>query len=239
MIRASQFSLASVQIAIWLPDTPAFSQARFLRAILEPYESRYDGDLQAIPFPADAPPDLPRLVLQSKDTKWKLQAAVSRLDSFWNLLPNETTHGNDGRDIANQCTEALTSYMHASNVVATRAAVVLQRFCPIDQPAQVLIDRFCTNEAKEGPLRNSQTFELHNHKRYHLKSLNVEINSWVRCRTATITESEAPAIMVEQDMNTTQEQGAIHFDADRVAAFVQDALTEANAVLSIYFPEGD
>ena len=128
--------------------------------------------------------------------------------------------------------------MREVDIAAARAALVLNRFNPIDEPAQALINRFCTDEAKAGPLLNSQTFELHNHKRYLIENPKTEVNSWVRCRTAIITQSGAPAIALEQDINTTEEQGPVQFSPDSVSDFMRHALTESDTILKIYFPEG-
>src|SRR6266498_2801065 len=237
MIKASQFFLSSVQVALWLPKNAPFSQPLFLRAVLSPHAERYDGDLQAIPFPADAPAELPRLVLESKNEQWKLQAGPARMDSFWYLLPSEEPSQSDPEALVDQCVAPLLTYLRETNLTADRAAIVLNRFLAAERPAQALVDRFCTDEAKAGPLRDSQTFELHNHKRYLLEDSKIEVNSWVRCKTVNIIGTGAPAISVEQDINTSEEQGPIQFNLDGVLGFVHRASIEADAILRIYFPE--
>src|SRR2546427_9861996 len=83
MLRAIDFRLTSVQAAIFLSDTESFFQSAFLATILGRFATRYDGTVQAIPFKDDVPAEVPRVILQSHDEQWKLQAALNRIDSFW------------------------------------------------------------------------------------------------------------------------------------------------------------
>ena len=110
MLRAKDFRLISVQASIFLLDTKSFSQSAFLAAMLGRFAARYDGAVQALPFQDDVPAEIPRVILQSQDGQWKLQAALNRIDSFW-FASNLST---ESIGITAQCVEVLQYYIQSS-----------------------------------------------------------------------------------------------------------------------------
>src|SRR5437016_4453165 len=152
MLRAADFQLLSVQAALFFSDTKALTQAGFLATILSRYAARYDGAVQAIPFIENVPPEIPRVILQSKDEHWKVQAALNRVDSFW--LATKTPQGN--ADIPKQCIEVLEHYIQMNEGVSiSRLGLVISRVVETEHSAQELIDNFCNDTAKTQPFRHS------------------------------------------------------------------------------------
>ena len=200
MLIASRFKLASVQAVLYTPNIGAFSQTGVLTFVLGQYADMFNGPIVARPLPSDAPPELPRVTLQSEDGVWRFNAAPARIDLFWTsrFINPETT------DIVSSCSAILSSYAQVSGTRVGRLALVLLWASDIDNPAQELIDRFCNTESRNRQFRNSSNFEVHNHKRYHLLSAGVDINSWVKCRTGLLLQK--PAVIIEQDLNTLEDR---------------------------------
>lgn len=234
MLKATDFRLLSVQAALFFLDAKSFSQSLFLANMLGKFVKRYDGAVQALPFRDEAPPEIPRIVLQSEDGQWKLQAALNRVDSFWNAndLSQETT------GIIGQCAEVVKYFAEVTpNLQITRLALVLNRITQTERPAQELIDRFCNEDSKIKPFNRSENFEIHNHKRYRLKQTDYIINSWVRCRGGQVIQPQAArAVTIEQDINTIEDVESI-FDLEKATRFYQECQNEMNEILLIYFPE--
>lgn len=232
MLNSSQFQLFSVQAAIWLPNPSAFSQGRFLGTILSEYADRYDGDPQTFPLPNDVPAELPRIVLQSNDGRWKLQAGPSRIDSFWFRKSDE--NGNDSA--LKDCIAALATYLRAMKVSVPRIGIVLGQIATVENPPQTLIEHFCIPEVRERIFRGSGAFEIHNHKRYYFEPAKTDINSWVRCRTAVNTATDEPVVSVDQDINIPEGQDQVTFNAERLTQFSRHITSEARSILDQYFP---
>jgi hypothetical protein len=234
MIRASQFQLASVQTVVWTPEAASFSQPRFLATVLGRYAGRYDGSVQSIPLPEEAPAEIPRIVLESSDHTWKLQASPFRCDAFWIRDISSKDVQNPIKDSA----EVLRFYVDQMQRRVSRIALVLTRVCETAHPAQTLIERFCNDEAKIAPFNRSEAFEIHNHKRYQLPKTNLQINSWVRCKTATLMPNNNPVVVVEQDINTVGVE-TVEYDlaGNSLETFFSVAPVEANSILELYFPE--
>lgn len=235
MIRYSQFNLNSVQAVVYTPNGSRFSQTSVLASVLGRYPDRFNGPVQALPLPDDAPAEIPRVILQSTNGMYKLQAGPARIDSFW-----MATQGANP-DQAFSCTEVLEHYVRTAEppLRVGRVALVLTRTTDDANPAQSLIERFCNEESRIQPFNNSEHFEIHNQKRYQLQNIELQINCWVRCKAVTLLQPEPRrGILVEQDINTLEEDAIRNvFDADRLRDFFAHAAEEANSILHIYFPE--
>jgi hypothetical protein len=233
VLRASQFKLVLAQAVIFTPEEKSFSQPTILGTILAKYSDRYDGVVQAIPLPEDMPPELPRVVLQSKDEIWQLRGAPARVDSVWIYRGGAAYESGE---IISKCAAVLEHYVRAANTRVGRLALVLTRVAEASDPARQLIDHFCNDKTRTTVFRRSENFEIHNHKRYRLGD-GPEINSWVRCKTATLTDDER-AVVVEQDLNTLTT--ALHQDLygpDDIASYLRRAAAEAESICDSYFPE--
>lgn len=236
MLMAPNFTTDTVQVSIFFSEPGTFSQRKLIDAVLSLQGNPYDGEPIALPIPPDAPPEIPRVILQSSDKAWRLQASPQRLDAFRSQVTAGVT------DTALECGHTLAAYMQMSGRPIGRLALLVTRGLPIDSPAETLAHRFCTEEAIARPFRRTETFEIHNHKRYKLPNTAMLVNSWVRCKTGrvSIESLEKPAVIVQQDINTpVEELDDRSYTGDDLMSFLKDAGTEADAILELYFPSGD
>ena len=198
--------------------------------LLTDYVEKFDGDIQSISIPKEVLGDMPCAVLESSDQQYRFEVGPSRLSVQWK---SQTKESNDLGGIVNECVEILTDCVSHLSVRIGRLALVISRVCPCDTPSQSLIDRFCTESAKQEPFNRSTNFEIHNHKEYVLPSVSpsLTINSWVRCKT------KPQAIAVEQDLNTRAEDtDDRQFSTSQLDEFFSVATLEANDILAKYFP---
>src|SRR5579885_3204612 len=235
MLKASDFKIGSVQAVIFTPNAAEFSQSHVLTHCLGRYGDRYNGPVTSLPLPDDAPPQVSRILLQSADNTWKLNAAPARIDSVWSP-PSALGEPGELSSLIDQCCEVLAEYVRHNAVRVNRLALVLQRGQLADTPARVLVEQFCNEWARKSPFRRSENFEIHNHKRYRPPAIDRAINSWVRCRTGLVLNR--PGVAVEQDLNTLEEEmGHSTLDADYIRRFFNDIGPEADSVLRLYFDE--
>lgn len=238
MVKWQQFTLSSVQTAMFTPDHSAFAGSRVVATIMRQFGERFSGDMQALPLPPGAPPEIPRVVLKSSDGSQMVNAGPARFDYVWNRI------GPDAwltlRQALDQCVEVLEYYVRETKVRVGRLALVLQRTCPNEDPARTLIRRFCTEESQQEPFNRSVTFEIRNHKDYtpvH-EGVDYQINSWVRCKCGLVEPEKAPTIVVMQDLNTmAADLEQREFDAHMIRVFFSMVCDEAEAIIKKYFPE--
>jgi hypothetical protein len=233
MLRSDSFRLIAVQAVIFTPDHGSFSQSSALAAVLGRYSQRFNGPVQALPLPEDVPVEVPRVLLQSSDHSWRLQAGPARIDSFWHLRDFSSAAPDD---VVARCSEVLVHYVESTHAAVARLALVVTRAFQISEPARLLVSHFCNEASQQKLFRNSASFEIHNHKRYPLPG-GPEINSWVRCKSGQLLVPEAPVVLVEQDVNTVEEIARPNqFDPAGITHYFLRAAAEADSILQIYFP---
>jgi hypothetical protein len=232
MVRYSQFMIATVQAVLFTPDASQFSQANVISTILTRYAARYNGELQALPLPDNAPPEIYRVVLQSSDRTYKLQASPARIDSFWDGM----TGADQGEAFSG--IEVLEHYVAAAPVRVGRLALIVTRIADDNNAPQTLIERFCNAQSITRPFNNSKAFEIHNQKSYELPVFVELINSWVRCKAVEmIAPQQKTVILVEQDINTLEEYRLQrNYNQERLRTFFAASSAEADAILQLYFP---
>jgi len=236
MVKAWEFETASVQ-AVLFTSHAVLSQQKVLADLLTHTGDRYNGAPTSLPLPDDAPLNVPRVLLRSADGTWGLNVAPTRIDSLWSpQSPNGMATEDALETIVTQSADVLAEYAGRNDIRPSRLALVLARGLAVVNPAQVLIDRFCNEESKDAPFNNSQSFEIHNHKRYEHSGIGKVINSWVRCRTGLVLGN--PGIVVEQDLNTLEEEMSDNeFNPDDIRRFFRFVRPEANGIMRLYFPE--
>lgn len=234
MLRACDFSTVIFQATIFTPNISAFSTPKLLATILGKYAQIYDGPVQALPLPEGAPPEFPRVILQSNDGVFKLEAYPTRINSFSTQSIGIKVNSED---VFNSCVEVLEHYVREVETSVDRIALVLTRVFKIEKPAQSLIEKFCKPDLQNTLFGNSESFEIHNHKQLQIETFS--INSWIRCKTASLTfpDSSVPVVLVEQELNTlTVEIEKRKFAVEDIRSFFNLALEEAQNILQTYFP---
>lgn len=244
MIKASDFENISYQAVVFTPDLQ-FNVNRVLAALVEEYSDLFNGDPVVLPpFPADAPKEIPRVILKNSDESQKLQVAISRLDVFWsrNYLENPIVNIDD---FVQEVNRIFSFYRSITSARFGRLAFVVTRSKISEKPGKELTGHFCKpewldNEAKV--LNRPDGFELHAFKRYVVDTELPKVNSWIRHKTAVVKANHTTpinVILVEQDMNTPQEQLEISDLESERSIFFSKIPNEMDIILSRYYPEGN
>jgi hypothetical protein len=238
MVKWQDFTLDLVQTVIFTPEPNAFASGKAVTAILAHFQDRFTGEMQVLPLPAEFPHEIPRVQLQSSDNRWQLSMGPVRTDAVWRNRPPASAESL--AEIATMCAQMPQRYVEALGIPVARLAIIIQRFCPVPDPAETLIERFCDESSRREPFNRSATFEIHNHKVYAPKHGNVDysINSWVRCKSGVLREDKQPVVLIEQDLNTLVEDADGHrFDVTSMQEFFEMAASEADQIGRKYFPD--
>lgn len=237
MVTRQEFSVNLVQAAIFTVDHSAFSNAKAVAIILQKYGERFSGDMQALKLPSDIPPEVPHVILQSADGTWRMQMGPARVDAVWtNPTPTSSVSLEEA---ASGCAEMLDHYVRESRAKVGRVALVIRRGCPVANPAQAPIERFCSEASQQEPFNRSANFEIHNHKVYlpQREGIDYQVNSWVRCKTAELEADNQPIVLVVQDLNTVASEAETRrFTPDQLKGFFEMARLEADVIFAKYFP---
>jgi len=231
----NDFKHLSLQFTIFTP-TIAFSVGPVFAKLMATFSEIFDGNPISLPLPPDAPKDIPRIILNTKDSKIKLEISESRANLFKFFSMEEKEDLDSFVNFIGLWGKFIEKYINFTNATVGRLAVVAVKGCECEDQGRVLAQHFCKPEYLIEPFNRPENFEIHVHKRYKFDSFNV--NSWVRCKTGRSTTENKPLIIVEQDLNTLVENiSETKFNNAEVKTFVTEALKEQKEILKKYFPE--
>ena len=232
MVSSTDFEVHRV-MASGFVATDDFSPSKALRQILKNWPEVYDGEMTALPLPPDVPPEVPSVLLSSKNKAWRLEISRARVNVLW--LRREESLANLANTFA-QFAERLATIFEESEAGIGRLAAIVTRQASIEDPGRTLARQFCRDELLHGPLNRPEGFELHAHKRFQLLP-EFTVNSWFRIKTAKVASQEYRYVTVEQDINTPGEDlETRHFSRDETSAVFDAASHELDATLELYFP---
>jgi hypothetical protein len=240
MLLFSDFSETShVQNTLFTPGF-SFITHKTLVELLQIKPGMFDGDPVVLPLPSDAPPELPRIILQDKTGSLKLEVAPLRIN-LHRIKINEDDKVNVNDSIL-LAADIFKDYLEKTGAKCGRIATVLKRFSLKDDPGREIANHFCKENFLEMPFDRPASFELHARKRYNL-SESFEVNSWVRIKSGNVNYPSVPSlpiVLVEQDINTISEVMEVkQYTGDEILSFFQLIFAELNNILQLYFPHNN
>jgi hypothetical protein len=238
MLILSDFTETShVQNTLFTPGF-SFITHKTLVELLQIKPGMFDGDPVVLPLPSDAPPELPRIILQDKTGSLKLEVAPLRIN-FHRIKINEDDKVNI-HDSMLLAADILKDYLDKSGAKCGRIATVLKRFSLKDDPSIEIANHFCKEKFLRMPFDRPASFELHARKRY-IFSESFEVNSWVRIKSGNVQYPSVPSlpiVLVEQDINTISEVMEVkQYTGEEISSFFRLIFAEFNDILQLYFPK--
>lgn len=232
-----QFRTAKLLSTIFTPDFSLSDRFSVIRLFKDLSGNRFDGELLSLPVPSEAPAEIPRIVMQSKDGNWKLEISLERTNLMYLLSKERDGTAPSIPDFGVMAEELFCQYVLRTGIRVQRLAFVTERFTEIDDksPAEFIADTYCRENYLKAPFNNVQSFELHALKKYRF--MNFNLNSWVRLKSAElIMKSKLPIFLVINDVNTLskQEQPDISFSEDDMKRFFIEVPGHVDEILSLY-----
>ncbi len=229
-MKFKEFKISQYQSTIFTPSC-LFANHKILAELLKKFTDFFDGETLTFSLPAEAPSEIPRIILQSNVHGVKFEASPARVNVFGYKLENE----QDLKNYFSICHRIYECYVNTTHSVVGRLALVGIKKYEIQNPGLELSKYFCRsdllNDPLNAPLKRADKFELHAYKKYSFDDFTV--NSWMRFRS----EPEKSLVLVEQDINTLSEDiNDKIFDLKSIDKFHEKAKTEHDTILKKYFP---
>ncbi len=130
------------------------------------------------------------------------------------------------------------------NCRVVRLAGVVHKFCPAAgsaEAAQLIAEHFCQDRWLKAPFNQPQEFEIHTLKHFNMSGFAV--NSWVRCKTPTLTlvaaneQRQMSGVIIEQDINTlAEEMPTSNYSAGNIGKFYSLLPSNYEQILALFFP---
>lgn len=227
--------IGSIQTTLFTPGFN-FVTSRILISLLGIGSDLLDGDPTILPFPEDAPVDIPRVTMKNKDNSLRLEVAPTRFNFFRvKISEDDTIAANEFISLA---TSFLKEILSVTGAKCGRIATVINRFCYKNNPGFEIAEHFCKEQFMKAPFDDPSSFELHGHKKYTYRSF--EVNSWVRIRSGKARPEQGisrPIVLVEQDINTFAElMDSRSYNKREISTFFRYIIKEFDRILKLYFP---
>lgn len=236
MIKAKDFKIFSYQSSIFTPGS-VFVSSKILSFLLNNFSDQFDGETTSLPLSADAPADIPRIILRSIDNKLSLEVAPIRINIFRKRIEQDHEQEIDLNSFFNLCNKIFENYLDKMNPKVGRLATVTIKYKEDENPAYTLSRFFCKEGLIKEPLKRPEKFEIHAHKKYCFEDFHV--NSWIRFKTGILKHKDIPIILIEQDINTLAEEiDSKNFNITEITKFQTQSNQEQNEILIKYFPNG-
>ena len=233
MVNIDNLRLNSLQVSIFTPHT-SFSKNRVLERLISTFVDLFNGDTVSVPIPEDAPKEIPRIILNSADGKFKLEIAQNRVNFFRYRKDDDAEI--DTSQILDISSRVLKEYKDCTHSVVGRLALVVVRSSENENPGFALANYFCRDKWTAKLFNRPDNFEIHSHRRYTRHKFN--LNSWVRCMTGLLAENNERIIVVMQDINTLAEElKQRDFSIEQLKSFLRIAYKEQGQILRECFPK--
>ncbi len=236
-LTTSSFELASCQATVFTPDGD-LAVSKFMKELYPSLAELFDGEPTILPpVPEGAPPEIPRIILESASHEWRCELSPARVNVHWRRTKSTVTCVGLG-DFFEEATKILLQYAGQLNPRIVRLAALTTRFSPHESPGVFLARHFCQDRWDKAPLNRPENFELHAHKRFTLAS-DLTVNSWARSKTGKLTGDgdEKLVVLFEQDLNTLAEAASEkEFAEAEIKKFFGAVATELDSILGLYYP---
>ena len=192
----------------------------------------FNGDPVLFPIPDEAPPEIPRIILASKDHKYLSTVAANRAEVIYN---EQGTPNKDPLSIRDDYLKLINQFAKVFklewNDEILRLGLLMNLVSFVENPVQLIMKSYI----REGSMANPQQLEVHSLVRIQLDDLGV--NRW--CRLSSL-EMPGPtgvrqALRVVLDLNTPSEEGRA-FTYDAIIGFYDRASRYALSNLNLLFP---
>jgi len=231
-----QIHVLNFQVSIFTPEI-LFNKNSILGLMIHKYSDIFNGDTISLPVHDDAPGEIPRIILSSKDAKIKCQISKNRLDIFHNR-GDDFFIDYEMDNFLKFCIEIIELYLEHTKAIIGRLAIVINKYVEHPDPQRTLAKYFCRDKWLRKAFADLSEFEIHALKKYKLDKFLV--NSWVRFKTGRlkIKENEIKIIHIIQDINTLAEELKIRkYRMEDVKRFLLVTSSEHSSILNAYFPE--
>jgi hypothetical protein len=236
MLNANSFRIVYCHAVIYTPELQ-FRTNRVLPYLIGKHSDTLTADPISLPIPESVSAEIPRILLQSADSRLKLQASPARLEV---LREAEDVSPESLKSFFEFALSVFTGYLEAMTCQARRVACIVRRFAPDANGAKNLAAHFCKDQWLADPLNRPSDFELHAAKQWKFGGW-LGVGSWFRCKSVNLKFGEAPfapGVMIEQDFNSAavDHDDAKPFSTEEIRRFFETAPEELEIVVKRYFP---
>jgi len=233
MIRLRSFQVALFSNLI-IPD----NKLEFVSKLISTSNNIFNGDPVILPIPNDAPPEIPRIIVKSKDERLVCNVSMNRLDLFFN--PKSETDAlldNIHDNFFGQIIKIINFLNEIYHIKIFRVGIVANLILNLKESSNIFIAR---KYLKDSNLI-SDTFELQLHALNKITLLNkYKANRWLRIMTSRDIQNQNndKFLLVSIDINTLPDV-SYDFDRELLTLVFKNAVEDMQKLIKIHYSEVD
>lgn len=226
--------LRSFQVALFSNMMSFDSKIDYASKLIAASNGVFDGEPAILPIPNDAPPEIPRVVVRSKDEKYVCNTSVNRVDLFFNPKKEiEMDLGHIRNDYLSVLTKVINFLNETYRFKIFRIGIVANFIVELKESANV----FLVSKYLKETSGISDTFDVQLHFLNKIELLKrYKANRWLRILTARkpneIENDNFLAVTV--DINTLPDVSH-DFDRELVSLVFSDVLKNMQELLDIHY----
>lgn len=224
--------LEYTQLVLFSPGIVITNKSKTASSLNDILSNILDSDPMILPLPDDAPPEIPRIQLKSKDGHYELKIANNRIDFMFRYREDEQETTFPVPDLYEKFNRINQYFGEELKTQFTRSAMITQYVIELEKfpGAEHLLSKYIQEEA---PLKTPYEFELHSLRKESIAGFNV--NKWTRIRSARkITDPENNKfILFLIDINTLPEE-EYEFNQEALQKFLDESSKVVNNTIEIH-----
>jgi len=217
------------QLVLFSPGIIIIDKLKAANAINDSLSGLFDGDPVILPLPEDAPPQIPRIQMSSKDGRYNLSIARNKLDFIFRYDKDDEKNLFPVPDLLEKFLVIFQYFRENIHTQITRCAIVTNWIIELEKTsaAEFLLLKYIRSDA---PIIKSHELELH----YLTKESigRFEVNKWTRIKSARKTSApeQNRFIVFHIDINTLEEV-AYEFDKGSLQRFLDQSSNVMNQTI--------
>ncbi|MDY6833448.1 MAG: hypothetical protein SVY53_01430 [Chloroflexota bacterium] len=221
--------LQQIQVVLFSPEIAIPDKLKLAHCINEATSGQFNGDPMILPIPDDAPQEIPRIQLRSKDGQHILSVTKIRLDYVLQSPGDHDSLSLPDTDLFERIAAILLYMKDSGHAQITRCGIMTNWVIGLDKgpAANHLLSTYIKDQtAIIDPI------ELELHCLTNNTVANRKVNFWTHLRSARKkSDPEQDAfVAILMDMNTSAELPS-DFDEDSVQAFLKESSCIMNSTL--------
>ncbi len=226
--------LRSFQVALFSNMISFDSKIDYASKIIAASGGIFDGEPAILPIPNNAPPEIPRIVVKSKDEKYVCNTSINRIDLFFN--PRKDTEedlSNIKKDYLSLLLKIINFLNETYKFKVFRIGIVANMILELKESANTFIT---SKYLKEASLI-SNTFEAQLNFLNKIELLKrYKANRWLRIMTVRNKEEieNDKFLAVTIDINTLQDVSH-DFDRELVSLIFNDTIRDMQELLDSHY----
>lgn len=223
-----------VQLALFSPGIVISNKLRLANMINEAMDDLFDGDPIILPMPEDLPPEVPRIILKSKDEKYLLQIAINCVNFFYRSQEDTVEEEFLIDELYDKWIKLQNQLFTYSKTQFHRAALVTQWIVDLSTSAAPFLS---AKYLREG-LPFESPYEMEIHCLTKEKVAECEVNMWVRIKSIRkLSKPEQDQfLLITIDINSLAEK-TYEFDEPLLKRFLDKCTLFNNATIKAHLKE--